>query len=95
MLFIDIPIDLDKGEEDDFGFLGIGSIRIEHDLGYQERHELFGALTYYHDEQVSEDTFDLQSFTVEAGGVYRGGPWGVDVIPTAFFTRLELSRAEY
>lgn len=95
VLFIDIPIELDKGEEDDFGFLGIGGIRVDHDLGYQERHELFGALTYYHDEQVSEDTFDLQSFAVEAGGVYRRGPWGVTITPTAFFTHLELSRETF
>ncbi len=86
---------VDKVEEDDFALLGIGSIRVDHDLGYQERHELFGVLTYYHDEQVEQDTFDLESFTVEAGGVYRSGPWGVSIIPTVFFTHQRLSHANF
>ena len=94
-LFLGNPIDLDGGEEDDFGFLGVASIRVDHDLGYQERHELFGALTYYQDEQVQQDAFDLQSFTLEVGGIYREGPWGISVTPTAFATHLQLSRETY
>ena len=92
-LFIDIPVVVGDGEDDDFGFLGIGSFRVDHDLGYQERHELFGALTYYHDDQIQQDEFDLQSFNLEGGGIYRDGPWSI--IPTAFATHLQLSRETY
>ena len=95
VLLIDNPIELIDDDEDDFGYLGIASLRVDHDLGYQERHELFGALTYYQDEQVQQDAFDLQSYTVEAGGIYRQGLWGISVIPTAFATHLQLSRETY
>ena len=43
-LFFDIPIPVGD-EEDDVGFLGIDSFRVDHDLGFQDRHELFGVLT--------------------------------------------------
>ena len=93
-LFFDIPIDVGR-EESDVGYLGIARLRVDHDLGYQERHELFGVLTYYHDEQVQQDTQDLQSFIVEAGGVYRSPFWGIDVVPTIFRTHLRLSRETF
>lgn len=88
-------------EQDDVGYLGIGRIRVDHDLGFQERHEVFGALTYFHDEQTTEDTFDLQAFILEAGGIYRGAfldhdtiP-SFDIIPSVFVTHLRLSRANF
>jgi len=97
-LFLDNVIRARNGsieEEDDFGYLAIGSIRVDHDLGSQERHELFGALTYYHDEQATEDELDLRSFIFEGGGVHRRGPLGLDITPTVFVTYLELSRESY
>ena len=93
-LFFDVPIVVDRAEGD-VGYLGIASLRVDHDLGYQERHELFGSLTYYHDDQVQQDTQDLQSFTVEAGGVYRSQFWDIDVVPSVFRTHLRLSRETF
>ena len=93
-LFFDTPIVVDR-EEGDVGYLGIASLRVDHDLGYQERHELFGTLTYYHDEQTQQDTQDLQSFIVEAGGVYRSPFWDIDVVPSVFRTHLRLSRETF
>ena len=93
-LFFDAPIVVDRAEGD-VGYLAIASLRVDHDLGYQERHELFGSLTYYHDDQVQQDTQDLQSFTVEAGGVYRSQFWDIDVVPSVFRTHLRLSRETF
>ena len=100
VLFLDAPIILDAAgkpfkEDDDVGYLGIGTLRVDHDLGYQERHELFGELTYYHDEQVQQDPFDLQAFIFKAGGVYRSPFWDIDVVPSVFRTHLRLSRETF
>lgn len=94
LLFINIPLDAGR-EEDDFGYLAVGSIRIDHDLGFQEKHEMFGSLTYYHDEQVTVDPLDLQSFILEGGGIYRGAFLGVDIVPSFSYTRIELSRQHF
>ena len=93
-LLFDVPVDV-SGEEDDVGYLGIVSLRVDHDLGYQDRHELFGMVTYYHDEQVTQDTQDVQSFMVEAGGIYRSPFWDIDVVPSVFRTHLRLSRETF
>ena len=93
-LLFDVPVDV-SGEEDDVGYLGIVSFRVDHDLGYQDRHELFGMVTYYHDEQVTQDTQDVQSFMVEAGGIYRSPFWDIDVVPSVFRTHLRLSRETF
>ena len=89
-----IPVNPPEG---DFGYIGIGNIRVDHDLGFQERHELFGSLSYYHDEMATLNTQDLQSFNAEAGGVYRyrGGLWDLDIIPSVFATHLRLSRETF
>ena len=58
-------------------------------------HELFGMLTYYHDEQVQQDFQDLQSIIVEGGGVYRSGFEGINVTPSVSYTHLRLSRETF
>ncbi len=93
-LVADTPFVVSR-EESDLGYLGIASFRVDHDLGFQERHELFGVVTYYHDEQTQQDTQDLQSFIVAAGGVYRSPYWDIDVVPTVFRTHLRLSRETF
>ncbi len=82
-------------EEDDVGYIGVGTIRVVHDLGYQDKHELFGSLTYYHDEQVTQDTQDLQSFVATGGGAYRNAYAGIDVIPSLSYTHVRLSRETF
>lgn len=90
----DVPVKVNKAE-DDVGYLGIVSLRVDHDLGYQDRHELFGVVTYYHDEQVTQDTQDTQSFIVGAGGIYRSPFWDIDVVPSVFRTHVRLSRETF
>lgn len=93
-LVADVPFDVGD-EEADIGYLGIGTVRFDHDLGVQAGHELFGTLTYFHDEQVQQDAQDLQSFIVEGGGVYRSGFEGIDVTPSVSYTHLRLSRETF
>ncbi len=90
----DVPVNVSKAE-DDVGYLGIVSLRVDHDLGYQDSHELFGVVTYYHDEQVTQDTQDTQSFIVGAGGIYRSPFWDIDVVPSVFRTHVRLSRETF
>lgn len=84
-----------SNKSDDVGYLAIGSIRVDHDLGYQAEHEVFGSLTYYHDEQDEQDTQDLQSFTAGVGGVYGSAFEGVDVISSLFYSHLRLSKETF
>ena len=93
-LVVGVPFDV-GAEEDDVGWIGVGNIRVDHDLGYQDKHELFGSLTYYHDEQVTQDTQDLQSFVVTGGGAYRNAYAGIDVIPSLSYTHIRLSRETF
>lgn len=93
-LVADFPVAV-SGEENDVGYLGIASFSVDHDLGYQDRHKLFGVVTYYHDEQVQQDTQDTQSFIVGAGGIYRSPFWDIDVVPSVFRTHIRLSRETF
>ena len=40
---VDIPFVVDV-KQPDIGYIGVGSIRVDHDLGYQDKHELFASL---------------------------------------------------
>ncbi|MFP6741228.1 MAG: hypothetical protein VCD33_06320, partial [Alphaproteobacteria bacterium] len=84
-----------SNKSDDLGFIGVGGIRVDYDLGYQAKHEVFGSLTYYHDEQDKQDTQDLQSFTARAGGVYRSAFEGIDVIPSLSYSHIRLSKETF
>ena len=93
-LFLDIPVRVDRAETD-FAYIGFANIRVDHDLGFQEGHSVFAALSYYHDDQTAEDTQDLQSFMAEGGGVYRD--WFMDGALTAklTYTQVRLSRETF
>ena len=80
-----------NGATNDLGFLAVTSLRVSHDLGYQEGHELFGGVSLFRDEQVQQDSQDIQAVSVDVGGIYRSAFWGVDVIPTLAFSHLRLS----
>ena len=93
-LVVDIPFVVDV-KQPDIGYIGVGSIRVDHDLGYQDKHELFASLTYYHDEQEFQDTQDLQSFVATGGGVYRNAYMSIDVIPSLSYNHIRLSRETF
>ena len=94
LLVSDTPVTVDRAEAD-FGYIGIGTFRATHDLGFQEGHEVFASLTYYQDDQTAEDSLDLQSFTVEVGGTMKRAFEGIDVTPTVYRTFIDLSREEF
>ena len=81
--------------EADIGYIGVTSIRVTHDLGYQEGHTVFGSLTYFQDDQTAEDSLDLQSFTIEVGGTLRQAFAEIDVTPTLYRSFIRLSREDF
>ncbi len=93
-LFLDVPVRVARPESD-FGYIGFGSIRVDHDLGYQEGHSVFAALSYFHDDQTAEDSQDLQSFMAEGGGVYRDWFEGGDLTAKLLFNQVRLSRETF
>ena len=93
-LVIDTPIAV-NGAVNDAGYIAVTSLRVKHDLGFQAGHELFGGVTYFQDEQVQQDSQDIQSISVEGGGTYRSAYMGIDVIPKLAFSHLRLSRETF
>ena len=93
-LLSDVPVTVARAESD-FGYIGLASIRVDHNLGYQEGHSLFAALSYYQDEQTAEDPQDLQSFALEGGGVYRNFFMNGDLTAKLTFNQFRLSRETF
>lgn len=94
VLFLDIPIPT-RGGRDDFAMLFIESLRVDHDLGYQEGHSIFAEASYYRDDQKTVGSQDLQSGSLEAGGVYHSPFWDIDIIPSGYVNYLYLSSERY
>lgn len=90
----EILVVVDRAEAD-IGYIGVANIRVDHNLGYQEGHEVFGSLTFFYDDQTAEDSLDLQSFTAEVGGTMRRAFEEIDVTPSLFQTKVRLSRESF
>jgi len=82
-----------SARQDDLAAVGLARFALRHDLGFQARHELTGALTYYHGEQTQQDRFDLQALTAELGGVYDATPF--TFTPNIYYRRVNLSRENF
>ncbi|MCP5071291.1 MAG: tetratricopeptide repeat protein [bacterium] len=54
-------------EDDDYSYLTIGELAFERDVGDQEQHTLFGAISYYNAEQEKQERFDVRSGTGQLG----------------------------
>jgi len=95
VLFQDIPIDLpdNQHEHSDKGFLSIGSFRFDHDLGYQEKHNVFGGVLVLRDDQLHLNEQNLQSYVLDVGGTYHA-PW-VDLTLNPTYTKLRLGDQSY
>jgi hypothetical protein len=94
VLFFDLPFTLVEGQaEADWSGVMLGSLRAQHDLGYDEGHLLTGALQLYGQKQINQPDLDLGSVSGEAGGLYRT-PW-FDVQPVAFGSYLNLAGESY
>jgi tetratricopeptide (TPR) repeat protein len=94
-LFSDLPGNLDghSRRRQDQAITGVTRFDVNHDLGYQARHRLTGALTYYRSEQVHLSELDLQAASVDIGGVYDASP--VAIIPTLYGRRIMLGNQFY
>lgn len=77
----------------DTHFLNISSFDINHDLGFQAGHSLFGNFTYYLQEQTTVDSLDLGSFQYELGGTYKT-KW-LNFTPSFVSNYLFLSRESF
>ncbi|MCC6467086.1 MAG: tetratricopeptide repeat protein [Alphaproteobacteria bacterium] len=95
VLFLDIPIPVADAarEHSDKALLSVGSFRVRHDLGYQEKHEVFGGLTIFRSDQLHLNEQNLQSYVFDAGGTYRSDWVDVTINPT--WTKLRLADQSY
>jgi tetratricopeptide (TPR) repeat protein len=95
VLFVDLPIPVADSarEHSDKALLSIGSFRVRHDLGYQEKHEVFGGLTLFRADQLHLNEQNLQSYVFDAGGTYRSDWVDVTINPT--LTKLRLADQSY
>jgi tetratricopeptide (TPR) repeat protein len=94
-LISDLPGTLDghSRRKQDQAITGVTRFDVNHDLGYQARHRLTGALTYYRAEQIHLSELDLQAGSAEIGGVYDASP--VSIIPTVYGRRIMLANQFY
>jgi hypothetical protein len=77
----------------DQSLLMLTRLDVSHDLGYQARHQITGALSYYRDQQNSLFEYDLTSLSGEVGGVYDASP--VTVVPNFYRRRITLDNRFY
>jgi hypothetical protein len=66
---------------------------VSHDLGFQSRHRLTGAVSYYRGEQNHLSELDLQSLSAEIGGIYDASP--VTLVPNLYRRRIMLANKFY
>jgi tetratricopeptide (TPR) repeat protein len=67
VLFLDTPLTLSDGAEADAAGLALGALRVEHDLGFQERHTAFAQATGFLADQAQVERQSFQYFAGETG----------------------------
>jgi hypothetical protein len=94
-LFSDIPTALSGTDlqRRDTNFVIVQNANVNHDLGFQAGHEVFGEFTYFLQEQTQVDNLDLQSFGGKAGGTFKSKL--VNATLTFFMSHLFLSRETF
>ena len=90
-LFGDVPV-ASAGGKPDSALVTVGSIRMTHDFGTPEGHELFAVATGYRNWQNRLAQFNLGAAGIETGFTLRGDE--VDIIPSvvAGYAALDSSR---
>lgn len=63
------------------GFLSIGTFRVRHDLGFEAKHEAFGGVTIFRDDQLHLNEQNLQSYVFDGGGTFRSEWVNVTINP--------------
>ncbi|MGQ0676382.1 MAG: tetratricopeptide repeat protein, partial [Rhodospirillales bacterium] len=73
VLFLDIPLEVpdNQREHSDKSFLTIGSMRVRHDLGFQEKHEVFGGFSFFRQDDLHLNDQNTQNYAFDAGGTYK------------------------
>lgn len=94
-LFAGTPVQLTSGlRQEDFSYLFLLGMGVEHDLGLQQGHKIFADLNYYRAEQILLDTLDLQVYNWRFGTKLNGGRWGQFKVSMPF-DHLRLSQETY
>jgi tetratricopeptide (TPR) repeat protein len=95
VLFLDTPLEVsdNQREHSDKSFLSIGSFRVRHDLGFQEKHEVFGGVSIFRQDDLHLNDQNLQSYSINAGGTYKSDWVNVTVNPS--HVRLRLADQSY
>ncbi|MBI5622389.1 MAG: tetratricopeptide repeat protein [Elusimicrobia bacterium] len=58
---------------EDTAMIGLGTVRVTHDAGTQNGHEVFGGFGWYRAEQTVHDNLDLQVFSIDHGWILKFG----------------------
>ena len=95
LLFRDLRFQLAGAglEDDDYAYRGIAELAVQHRVGKQEQHTLFGKLTLFNQEQEKLDRFDTRSMAAEFGMLWRQAEF--DLRMRAFGTLLDLSSEKF
>ena len=95
VLILDTPFDVSgsAAQGDDWNVQGVTRFDAVYDLGFQARHELFGSLTGYAQQQKQLGQYDIRSGSVEFGGNYDLTP--TTITPVVYDRRLSLARQNY
>ncbi|MEE8425229.1 MAG: tetratricopeptide repeat protein, partial [Elusimicrobiota bacterium] len=94
-LFLDNPIILNSAStrKGDTGKIFLAQIGVDHNLGFQAGHRVYGKFSYYRAEQTTLSRLNLQSYSGKAGAVVRL-PW-FDFIPEFKVDHLRLAQTTY
>lgn len=77
----------------DQSVLTLTRLDVSHDLGFQARHQITGAISYYRDQQFNLFEYDLTQISGEVGGVYDASP--VSIVPNFYRRRITLDNRFY
>ncbi|OGW83207.1 MAG: hypothetical protein A2Z83_06325 [Omnitrophica bacterium GWA2_52_8] len=77
----------------DTSFINVTNVRVTHDPGFQDGHEVSAAFTYFLQEQTMVDNLDLATFRGDLGGAYKS-VW-MNIRPNFYMNHLYLSRETF
>ena len=94
-LFADarLPLTDTSRRRHDTSLIVVQTLDVAHDLPSQAGHQLTGSFTYYRGEQTRVNDLDLESFSLEGGGILN--TWLGRITPTATVTNTLLSMETY
>lgn len=90
-----VPLDVQgtNVRRGDTHFINVTTVDVNHDLGFQAGHSVFGSFTYFLQDQTNVNSLDLGSFQYELGGTYKS-KW-FDFTPSFFASHIFLSSENF